>query len=126
MDEEDGGAVGAGSGGGVEEVVAVVAEEGVGGVDVGDAEGEVGKGGSGFIEEFGDGAGRREGGEELEKRGAGGRGEEGFMDLVGAKDLLFVQEGEAERLVGGDLGGELIRGDGQGEVMEAEEAGEGG
>jgi hypothetical protein len=46
--------------------------------------------------------------------------------VVGAVDLLLVEEGEAEGLVGLDLGGELVRGDGEGEVVDAEEAGEGG
>ena len=79
MDEEDDGAVGAGAWGGVDEVVSVGFKVGVGGVDIGDFEGEMGEGGSVFKELTGDGAIRGEGGEKLE-RGL----EEDFADLVGS------------------------------------------
>jgi len=82
--------VGVGGGGGVEEVVAGGLEVTVGGVDVGDLEGEVGEGRAGFEELAGDGAIGGKGGEELE-----GGVEEHFSDLVGAKDVFSVEFVEA-------------------------------
>jgi hypothetical protein len=48
------------------------------------------------------------------------------MHLIGAEDIFAMQDGEAESLVGRQLGCELIGGDGQGEMVDAEEAGERG
>ena len=90
MDKEDGGAVRAGAGGGVEEVVACGLEMGVSEVDIGDLEGEVGEGGTGFKELPGNGAIGGEGGEELE-----GGVEEDFTDLVRAKNVFAMEFVEA-------------------------------
>jgi hypothetical protein len=118
--------VGAGAGGGVEELVALRLQVGVGGVDIGDSEGEMSEGGAGLFELTGNRAGGGKGREKLEQRGTGGGLEKDFVDLIGAEDVFAMDDLEAESLVGGELGGELIGGDGEGEVVEAEQTGKRG
>jgi len=124
VDEEDGGAVGAGAGGRVQEMVVQGLEMGVSGVDVGDGESEMGEGRAGFIQLAGDGAGGVQGRQELELRRTGGWLEEDLVDLVRTKNIFTVDDGKTKGLVGLDLRSQLVGGDGEGEMVDSEKSGE--
>ena len=92
-------------------------------MDVRDGEGEMGEGRARLVELASDGAGRGERGEQLEEWRSRGGPEEYFVDLIGAENVFAMGNGKPKGLVGGELGGELIGGDGEGEVVDTEEAG---
>lgn len=126
MHEEDGGAVRTGAGRGVQELIVERLEVIIGRVNIADRKSEMGERGARFIELTGYWAIWRKRTEQLQQRGAGGRGQKDLTDLIRAEDVFLMDDGKSQSLVGGNLGGELLGRNREGEMMDADEAGERG